>query len=51
MTTIRGMLADDHAIVRKGIRALPSEAEGFEAVAEAADGQETVRRAEETQPD
>ncbi len=51
MTTIRVMIADDHAIVRKGIRALLSEAEGFEVVAEAADGQEAVRRAEETQPD
>jgi two-component system, NarL family, response regulator LiaR len=55
MTTIRPvirvMIADDHAIVRKGIRALLSEAEGFEVVAEAGDGQEAVRRAEETQPD
>ena len=42
---------DDHAIVRKGIRALLSESGGFEIVAEAADGQEAVRSAEETQPD
>ena len=48
---IRVMIADDHAIVRKGIRALLSEAEGFEIVAEVGDGQEAVRRAEETRPD
>ena len=50
-TCIRVMIADDHAIVRKGIRALLSEADGFEVVAEAGDGQEAVTRAEETHPD
>jgi NarL family two-component system response regulator LiaR len=48
---IRVLIADDHAIVRKGIRALLSETGGFEVVAEAADGQEAVLRAVETQPD
>jgi NarL family two-component system response regulator LiaR len=48
---IRVMIADDHAIVRKGIRALLAESEGFEVVAEVGDGQEAVRRAEETRPD
>ena len=48
---IRVLIVDDHAIVRKGIRALLSESGGFEIVAEAADGQEAVLRAEETQPD
>lgn len=48
---IRVLVADDHAIVRKGIRALLSESGGFEVVAEAADGKEAVLRAEETQPD
>jgi two-component system, NarL family, response regulator LiaR len=51
MTMIRVMIADDHAIVRKGIHALLSEADGFEVVAEVGDGQEAVRRAEETHPD
>ncbi len=48
---IRVMIADDHAIVRKGIRALLAEAEGFEVVAEVGDGQEAIRLAEETRPD
>ena len=45
------LIADDHAIVRKGIRALLSEAGGFEVVGEASNGQEAVLRAAETQPD
>jgi len=48
---IRVLIVDDHAIVRKGIRALLSESDGFEIVAEAADGQEAALRAQETQPD
>lgn len=48
---IRVLIVDDHAIVRKGIRALLSESGGFEIVAEVADGKEAVRVAEETQPD
>ena len=37
--------------MRKGIRALLSEAGGFEVVGEAGNGQEAVLRAEETHPD
>lgn len=48
---IRVLIADDHSIVRRGIRALLSETGGFEVVAEAADGQEAVLRAAETRPD
>jgi two-component system, NarL family, response regulator LiaR len=48
---IRVMIVDDHAIVRKGIRALLTESGGFEIVAEVADGREAVVRAQETQPD
>ena len=48
---IRVLIVDDHAIVRKGIRALLSESGGFEIVAEAADGHEAVLAAEETKPD
>ena len=48
---IRVLIVDDHAIVRKGIRALLSESGGFEIVAEVADGQAAVLAAAETQPD
>lgn len=48
---IRVLIVDDHSIVRKGIRALLSESGGFEIVGEAADGQEAVAAAAETQPD
>ena len=48
---IRVMIVDDHAIVRKGIQALLAESDGFEVVAEAVDGQEAVRRAEDAHPD
>jgi two-component system, NarL family, response regulator LiaR len=48
---IRVLIADDHEIVRKGIRALLSEAGGFEIVAEAGDGQGAVLRAAESNPD
>ncbi len=48
---IRVLIVDDHAIVRKGIRALLSEAGGFEVVGEAEDGAAAVLRAGEIQPD
>lgn len=48
---IRVLIVDDHAIVRKGIRALLSETGGFEIVGEAADGHEAVLAVTETQPD
>ena len=50
-SNVRVLIVDDHAIVRKGIRALLSEVEGFEVVGEAENGQEAVQRAEETHPD
>jgi len=48
---IRVLIVDDHPIVRKGIRALLSEAGGFEVVGEAGDGQAAVLRAQESMPD
>jgi two-component system, NarL family, response regulator LiaR len=50
-SNVRVLIVDDHAIVRKGIRALLSEVDGFEVVGEADNGQEAVQRAEETHPD
>jgi DNA-binding NarL/FixJ family response regulator len=48
---IRVLLADDHALVRDGVRALLSTADDMEVVAEAGDGQQAVDRARETSPD
>ena len=48
---VRVLIVDDHIIVRKGIRALLAEADGFEVVGEASDGQEAMARAEESNPD
>src|ERR1035441_8782289 len=51
MRIIRILLADDHTIVRKGLRMLLESHEGFRVVAEAADGREAVALAEQHQPD
>jgi two-component system response regulator NreC len=47
---IRIVLADDHVLVRQGLRSL-LEREGFQVVAEASDGQEALRHVESLQPD
>lgn len=49
--TIRALLADDHPVVRSGLRALLSTIEGIELVGEAADGEETVRETQLLRPD
>lgn len=49
MTTI--VLADDHEIVRQGLRALLEAEPGFQVVGEAGDGLETIRLVEQLQPD
>ena len=51
MKPIRVLLADDHALVRAGIRALLSTIEGVEVIAEAGDGREALRLIEELKPD
>ena len=51
MKSIRILLADDHTIVRKGLRMLLESHEGFRVVAEAADGREAVTLVEQHQPD
>jgi DNA-binding NarL/FixJ family response regulator len=48
---IRILLADDHALVREGIRRVLEEDPGFTVVAEAGDGEEAVALAAEHQPD
>jgi len=51
METIRILVADDHAIVREGLRTLIASEPGMELVGEAADGIEAVSLAESLQPD
>jgi DNA-binding NarL/FixJ family response regulator len=48
---IRVVLADDHALVRAGIRALLERIRGVEVLAEAGDGQEALRLIKELHPD
>jgi DNA-binding NarL/FixJ family response regulator len=51
MTSIRILLADDHALVRAGFCALLAGVPGTQVVAEAGDGREALRLAQEHQPD
>jgi len=48
---IRILLADDHTVVRDGLRALLEKQPDMAVVAEAADGRDSVRLADEQQPD
>jgi DNA-binding NarL/FixJ family response regulator len=48
---VRVLLAEDHTLVRAGIRALLESLEGVEVVAEAADGREALRLAQAHAPD
>jgi two-component system response regulator NreC len=48
---IRVLLAEDHTIVRKGLRALLDDETDIEVVGEAEDGRETVRQVERVHPD
>ena len=51
MEVIRVVLADDHPVVREGIRNLLERASDVVVVAEASDGEEALRLAEELAPD
>lgn len=51
MKQIRVLLADNHTLVRAGLRALLQNIEGIEVVAEAGDGHEALHLIEVHQPD
>ena len=51
MTTIRILLADDHPIVRDGLRAILGTQPDFEVVGEAAHGAEVLRQVDALRPD
>ena len=51
MSSLRLLLADDHALVRAGMRALLSELNGVEVVAETGDGLEALQLIREKKPD
>ena len=51
MNAIRILLADDHTVVRKGLRLLLESHPGFKVIAEAANGREALSLAEEHTPD
>lgn len=48
---IKVLLADDHSIVRAGLRRIVEESGDMEVIAEAADGLEAIREVEKTPPD
>lgn len=50
MKTIRIVLADDHTVVRKGLRLLLESVPEFQVVADASNGREAVALADEHQP-
>jgi len=51
MEKISVLLADDHAVLRAGLRMLINTQPDMTVIAEAADGDEALRRANETRPD
>src|ERR1051325_4765489 len=48
--SLRVLIADDHGVVRQGLRALLEKSAEVSVVGEAADGREAVRRAAELRP-
>ena len=51
MKNLRIVLAEDHTILREGLRALLSTDQNFEIIGEAQDGREAVRCVEKLEPD
>lgn len=51
METVRIVLADDHALFRRGLCTLLAKEKGFEVIGEAQDGNEAFEKAKELMPD
>jgi DNA-binding NarL/FixJ family response regulator len=51
MKQIRILLADDHTVMRRGLRLLLESQPGFRVVGEASDGRQAIEQAEATKPD
>lgn len=51
MGQLRILLADDHVVVRQGLRKVLEEQEGWQVVAEAGNGREAVQLSEQFKPD
>jgi len=51
MMKIKVLIADDHALVREGIKALLKDIPDIEVVGEAGDGEEVINKLEELSPD
>jgi DNA-binding NarL/FixJ family response regulator len=51
VASLRILVADDHDVVRKGVRTLLEEQPGWEVVAEASNGREAVEKAKLLRPD
>ena len=49
--SVKILIADDHKIMRDGLRTLLEKEKGLEVIAEAANGRETIRLAEQLRPD
>src|SRR5580704_5178059 len=50
MAPVRLLIADDHEIVRRGLRTVLETRQGWLVVAEASDGREALQKAEEVNP-
>ncbi len=51
MNKIRVILAEDHTIVRQGLRSLLEQSDDIKVIAEAEDGREAVKKTEQLKPD
>jgi DNA-binding NarL/FixJ family response regulator len=49
--SVRILIADDHPVVRRGLKSLIGERAGWEVIAEAVDGEEAVEIADRLSPD